>query len=113
MMVRVGAHKSRRMHVRPKKSVRSSPMRRSYVRTCPSTDPVMIYVFPTYIVCTASRASSNIWIGWRFCDLQVVPRQHPSVSHRSEVRTPTKDRKRGTHFKSHSLTVESYDPPAI
>ena len=88
-------------------------MRRSYVRTCPSTDPVTMYVLPTYIVCTASRAFSNVCIGWRFCDLQVGPQQHHPVSHWSEVRTPTKDRKRGTHFKSHSLTVESYDPPAI
>jgi len=35
---------------RPIKSERSSPIRRSYVRTCPSTEPAMIYVCPTWRV---------------------------------------------------------------
>jgi hypothetical protein len=45
--------------LRPMKSERSSPLRRSYVRTCPSTEPAIIVVASTCKVCTASRASSS------------------------------------------------------
>lgn len=45
--------------LRPMKSERSSPLRRSYVRTCPSTEPAIIVVASTCKVCTASRASSR------------------------------------------------------
>jgi hypothetical protein len=52
-------------NARPIKSSRNCPMRRSYVLTCPSTEPVMMLACPTWSVCTASRASSRSWIGER------------------------------------------------
>lgn len=58
-------------YAQPRKSVRSSPIRRSYVRTWPSTDPVKMYDLPTCMACTASRASSNVCMGARVCDLFV------------------------------------------
>lgn len=45
-------------------------MRRSYVRTYPSTEPAMMVVASTWRACTASRASSSTWIGARDWDLR-------------------------------------------